>query len=247
MDGPMKLFDPALRQSSRWIAVAACAFTGLLHAQVGEPAFKLTAASHRFSESGNGLDINLRHTSEWGTKWIGYFDASGLDAHQLRGGWEHTFGDRVRLLPSLQLASGGFIGGSVNVETGKTWFVGAGYGRTNQRPYYNLNFDPNDAWSLAGGYRSPQGESYALSYVRDDRDNPDQQHVHAVYRTPVNGQDRLTVDLLYKQGLVNGDGISKLGLTVTYDWPRYFVRLAYDPNTNFTTDNVLRLSVGTRF
>lgn len=228
---------------------AGLAFLGVAHAdEPGEdPAYKLTIASHRFSENGNGLDVNVRHTSGLGTKWLGYFDSGGLDAHQFRGGWERSFGDSVRLLPSLQLASGGFAGGSLGVETGKTWFIGAGYGRTNQRPYYNLNFDPNDAWSLGGGYRSPQGEIYSLNYIRDDRDNPDQQHLHAVYRTPINGQDRLTVDLLYKQGLVNGEGISKLGLTLTYDWPRYFVRLAYDPNTNFTTDNVLRLSVGTRF
>ncbi len=212
-----------------------------------DPAYKLTIASHRFSESGDGVDFNLRHTSALGTKWIGYFDANGLDAHQFRGGWEHSFGDTVRFLPSLQLASGGFVGGSVNLETGKTWFVGVGYGRTNQRPYFNLNYDPNDAWTLAAGYRSVQGSSYSFSLTTDDRDNPDQQHLHAVYRTPVNAEDRLTIDLLFKQGLVNGNGISKVGATITYDWPRYFVRLAYDPNTNFTADNVLRVSVGTRF
>jgi hypothetical protein len=64
---------------------------------------------------------------------------------------------------------------------------------------------------------------------------------------PVNGADRLTIDLLYKRGLVEGRRIAKAGATVTYDWPRYFVRIAVDPNTNFSTDNVWRLSVGARF
>ena len=211
------------------------------------PAYKLTVGEQYFSESGNGLDINLRRTAQGGNIWIGYFDSKGLDAHQLRGGWDHSYGEDVRWSPSLQLASGGFVGGSLNVETGKTWVVGAGYGRTNLQPYFNLNFDPNDSWSLSASYRPTDGVSYSINYTRDDRENPDQQHFHAVYRGPINGSDRLTVDILYKQGLVNGDSISKVGATVTYDWPRYFVRLAYDPNTNFTTDNVVRVSVGTRF
>ena len=231
------------------LAALALVGPGWAHAAEGseDPAFKLTLTGHRFSESGTGADVNLRHSGDWGTQWLGFFKASGLDAHQFRGGWERSFGDTVRVLPSLQVASGGFVGGSIGVETGKTWFVGAGLGRTNLRPYYNLNFDPNDAWSLVAGYRVSGGTSYSVSLTRDNRENPDQQHFHAVYRTPINGQDRLTLDLLYKQGLVNGEAIRKLGATVTYDWPRYFVRLAYDPNTNFTADNVVRVSVGTRF
>ena len=232
-----------------FVALGALAGSNLAHADDGaeDLAFKLTISNHRFSENGSGMDVNFRHSSQWGTQWLGYFTASGLEAHQFRGGWERSFGDTVRILPSIQLASGGFVGGSISVETGKTWFVGAGLGRTNLRPYYNLNFDPNDAGSLGAGYRVPGGASYSVSLTRDNRENPDQQHFHAVYRTPINGQDRLTIDLLYKQGLVNGDSIRKLGATVTYDWPRYFVRLAYDPNTNFTADNAVRVSVGTRF
>ena len=108
-------------------------YSGESRADEGDtnPAFKLTIGSHRFSESGNGVDVNLRHTSVIGTAWLGYFDAVGLDAHQFRAGWDHSYGDEVRLSPSFQLASGGFVGGSINVETGKAWFVGAGYGRTN--------------------------------------------------------------------------------------------------------------------
>lgn len=226
----------------------ACGWACACHAdeRADDPNFKLTLGIQNFSESGRGVDVNLRHTSELGTAWIGYFDADGLDAHQLRGGWDQSFGETIRLSPSLQIASGGFVGGSMNLETGKTWFAGAGYGRTNLRPYFNLNYDPNDAWSLSGGYRA-DGVSYTLSYTRDDRENPDQQHLHAIYKTLANGSDRLTVDLLYKRGFVNGEGIAKLGATFTYDWPRMFVRLAYDPNTNFTSDNALRASLGSRF
>jgi hypothetical protein len=212
-----------------------------------EPSYKLTVTSHRLSQSGDGVDVNLRHSSNFGTAWVGYFDANGLDAHQGRAGWEKSFGDTVRWLPSLQIASGGFVGGSLNVEAGKTWFVGAGLGRTNQLPYYNLNYDPNDAVTLSSGYRPGAGASYALSLTKDNRDNPDQQHLHATYRAPLEGGDRLTVDVLFKQGLVNGSPINKVGATITYDWPRFFVRVAFDPNANFSADDVVRISTGLRF
>jgi hypothetical protein len=229
------------------VAVMAVPHTSFAEERDDVPAFKLTVGGHHFSESGNAIDVNLRHSSVQGTTWLGYFDSSGLDAHQFRGGWEHSFGDTIRFLPSIQAASGGFVGGSINLETGNTWFIGAGFGRTNLRPYFNLNYDPNDAWSLSGGYRAAEGVSYAVSYTRDNRENPDQQHFHMVYKTPINDRDRATFDVLFKRGLVNGDTINKVGVTATYDWPRFFVRLAYDPNTNFTPDNVVRVSIGSRF
>ena len=232
----------------------ACLCTGLVTAHAGEVQesdkelpFKLTVGEHHFSQSGRGLDVNLRHTSNLGTTWLGYFKAGDLDAHQSRAGWEHWFGDSLRVLPSLQVASGGFVGGSVNIETGERWIAGAGLGRTNLHPYFNLNFDPNDAWTLSGAYRSEGGAISTLFLVHDNRLNPDQRHLHAVHRTPLANGNRLTIDLLFKQGLVGGVMTRRTGATITYDWPRFFVRLAYDPVTNFTPDYSTRLSVGTRF
>lgn len=238
-------FSPLFTAFTALVGATLSVLSVAAHAE--EPSFKLSIGTHRMSESGQGVDVNLRHSSDMGTTWIGYFNASGLDARQFRAGWERAFGDAVRITPSLQVAEGGFNGGSINVETGNSWFVGAGYGRTNLRPYYNLNFDPNDAWTLSGGYRGEDGVSYALSITQDNRENPDQRHIHAIYRTPLQNGDRLTLDVLSKRGLVNGAMIQRTGLTATYDWPRYFVRLAFDPNTNFTTDDVVRLTVGMRF
>jgi hypothetical protein len=220
---------------------------GVAQADEASADFKFTATGFKFSESGSGVDVNLRHSSDFGNAWIGYFRSAKLDANQWRGGWDRSFGDVIRVQPSVQVASGGFVGGSINLETGERWFAGVGIGRTNLRPYFNLNFDPNDAWSLAAGYRWENGRSYSASFVRDNRENPDQQHFHLTSRTPLEGKERLTLDLLYKRGLVEGQSISKVGGTITYDWPRIFVRLAFDPNTNFTRDNVWRLSAGMRF
>ena len=83
--------------------------------------------------------------------------------------------------------------------------------------------------------------------IRDNRENPDQRHVHFYYRTPVAQGDRLTVDVLCKKGIVEDTWIRRWGATVTYDWPRFFVRLARDPKTNFTPVDAWRVSVGTRF
>ena len=214
--------------------------------------YKLTAGHYQLSGGGlpkaSGLDINLRASGSFGNAWLGWYGSASQDIKQVRAGWDSSYKlGPVRVMPSLQIASGGFVGGSLSVETGDSWFVGAGAGRTNLRNYANLNFDPNDAWMLSGGYRWADNRSLALQVVRDNRLNPDQQNMHLVYRTPINGSDRLTLDLLQKKGLVGGLPISRFGLSAGYDWPRYFVRVAWDPQVNFTAQDMLRLSVGTRF
>lgn len=218
----------------------------------GATPFKLMTGLYSLSgggvPGGLGLDVNLRHSSGLGNLWLGWFRAPLLAVSQPRAGWDHTFSfGWVRFMPSLQMASGGFWGGSVGLETGDTWFVGVGLGRTNLHNYANLNFDPNDAWMLSGGYRWSQSRSLSVQVVRDNRQNPDQQHVHLLYRTPVSDNQFLTLDLLSKTGLVDGAPIHRLGLSVTYDWSSYFVRVAYDPKVNFTPQDMWRLSVGSRF
>jgi hypothetical protein len=42
-------------------------------------------------------------------------------------------------------------------------------------------------------------------------------------------------------------GGSRLGLSVNYDWPRYFVRLSYDPGLKPLPQDNLRFSAGMRF
>ena len=209
--------------------------------------YKLTTGFYRFSGGANGVDVNLRHSSDYGNLWVGYYQSNEQHEYQWRTGWDRSFGETVRISPSLQVASHGFVGGSLQVETGERWFVGAGLGRTNLKPYWNLNFDPNDSYTLSGGYRGEDGQTFALQYVRDNRQNPDQRHLHFYWRQPLADRQRLTVDLLYKEGKVDDAMIHRWGASLTYDWPRYFVRLAYDPKANFGPDNLWRLSVGTRF
>ena len=216
------------------------------------PAFKLSTGFYQYGggdeQNGQAVDINLRHSSQAGNLWLGHYVSWAHASTQDRVGWDRSFPlGPMRLLPSLQLASGGAWNGSVGVETGADWFVGAGLGRTNQREAVNLNFDPNDAYSVSGGYRWAEGASLGFVLVRDNRLHPDQQHLHLVYRAPLPEAHRLTVDLLLKSGLVEDQAIERTGLSLAYDWPRWFVRLSYDPKVNFTPQDMWRLTAGTRF
>ncbi len=211
------------------------------------PAYKLTAGWYNFSDHTDAWDYNLRRSSEIGNAWVGYFRLPDQSISQWRTGWDNSYGTSVRVSPSIQFATQGFVGGSIEVETGDPWFASVGLGRTNLRPYWNLNFDPNDAYTLAAGHRSTDNQVFMFQLVRDNRQNPDQRHMHFFYRQPLAEGERITVDALYKTGLVEAEQIHRWGLTLTYDWPRFFARVAWDPNTNFTPVDATRLSIGTRF
>ncbi len=216
-------------------------------APVGQPAWKLTAGRYFYGSGSPGNDLNLRYSAQDAHLWLGHFSQPGEDVGQWRAGWDQSVFERVRLQPSLQVASGGFAGGSVGLETGDQWYVGAGLGRTNLRPYYNLNFDPNDSYTLSAGWRGDDGSALGALWVRDNRVNPDERHLHLMGQLPLPDRQRISLDLLYKQGLVNDIMIQRLGATLTYDWPTLFLRLAFDPQTNFTPVDAWRLSVGVRF
>lgn len=214
--------------------------------------YKLTVGYYQYSQalSDNGPagDLNLRQTSSLGNVWLAHYDSWAHGVTQTRLGWDRTLGqDTVRLIPSLQLASGGAWNGSLGVETGQTWFAGLAFGRTNLRDSLSLNFDPNDMVTVSGGYRWSEINALSFQLVRDNRLHPDQQHLHLIYRTPLPDARRLTVDVLFKSGLVDDAPTERTGLSVTHDWPRWFVRAAWDPKTNFTSQDLLRLVVGTRF
>lgn len=234
---------------------------------LAEDPFKLTAGLYRMTggdaANARGLDMNLRYSTSYGNTWLGWYrqpevnNDPDTNFKQWRTGWDNSFSvGAIKLQPSIQAAEGGFLGGSFGVETGeaihKNWYAGAGLGRTNLRPYVNLNFDPNDALMASGGYRWSTHESLGLQWVRDNRMNPDQRHLHVVYRRGLAEHHRITFDVLSKAGSVTlatgaTQKIDKLGLSIGYDWHEHFVKVAFDPNVNFTTQNMLRISIGTRF
>lgn len=211
--------------------------------------FKLTGGYYRYG-SFAGQDLNLRYRSGDTSAWLGAYHDPEFGS-QGRAGLESAFnlfsGFGLSLQPSLQVASHGFAGGSLTAEVGEPWFVLAGWGRTNLKPYFNLNFDPNDAISLAFGRREESGRTFFVMAIADDRLHTGQKHIHFVARQPMGHGERLTVDVLHKTGEGDEGPVNAWGASVTYDWKDWFVRLANDPKQNFSATNAVRLSVGTRF
>jgi hypothetical protein len=195
-----------------------------------------------------GEDVNLRASSFFGNTWLGIYQTQDKTFSQTRMGWDSSYDlGGIRVQPSLQSAAGGFLGGSVGIETGEHLFTGVGLGRTNLKNYFNLNFDPNDAWSMSAGYRWSAQKSISLQIVHDNREHPDQQHVHLVYRTPFLEGDRFLIDLLYKSGSVESQFVRKYGLMTGVDWGPLGLRLAYDPKVNFSNADMKRFIVSYRY
>lgn len=215
--------------------------------------FKLSIGDYFYDDpSGHstGQDYNLRYRRGGSTVFAGYYrdhrfgDQARLGADSA---WQPLAAVPVSIQPSIAVATRGFVGGSVAVQAGDTWYVQAGLGRTNLQPFANLNFDPNDALSFAVGHHADDGSSLALSTVADNRLHTGQRHTHLVGQWPLPGGQRLTIDVLRKSGDGDAGHVSAWGETVTYDFPRFFVREAWDPKQNFGTADVARITVGTRF
>lgn len=221
---------------------------GHVHAAdaVTSHAWKLTLGDYRYADY-SGLDVNLRWRDADTNAWIGYYRDREFGT-QSRAGIDTTFnpGRLVQLQPSLQLASQGFLGGSLNLQLGDAWFALGGIGRTNLKPYFNLNFDPNDAITLGAGHRSADGSSYTLFVVADDRLHTRQRDWHLNARLPLAGI-RATLDVLRKTGLGDSGPVAGWGFSVTSDWPTWFLRLARDPKQNFSAQDAWRFAAGARF
>jgi len=211
-------------------------------------AFKFTAGYYDASDGNNALDLNLRGNVGSHVAWIGlYRDRDGL--RQARLGYEyHLDYEKVRTVLSGQWASGGFLGGSITSEVGGASYAIVGFGRTNVRDYFNLNFDPNDAITVGAGTRAFKDYEWSLFQVRDDRLHTGQRTTHVLMRHTWERKQRLTVDVFHKRGL-NSDDVFVTGYSwsVTYDRANYFVRLAHDPYAGFGPASQTRLSGGFRF
>jgi len=214
--------------------------------------YKLSAGYYSMTgpmmSSKHGQDFNLRANSDIGNAWVGIFQTNDKTFSQTRMGWDSSYDlGLIRIEPSIQSAGGGFLGGSLGLEAGEKMFLGVGLGRTNLKNYYNLNFDPNDSWTVSSGYRWSTQKFISLQVVHDNRENADQQHVHLVYRAPLSGDDRFLIDLLFKSGSVESQFIRKYGLMTGLDWGNIGLRFAYDPSVNFSRTDMRRFVFSYRY
>ncbi len=212
-------------------------------------AFKLTPSYYVTTHQKDATDINLRTNHGPHALWLGYYQR-GKEFEQFRTGYEYTaqlpFG---QLVPSLQLASHGFVGGSINAQIGDSIYALLGFGRTNTRDYYNLNFDPNDSVVYGIGTRLLSKSTVSLFTVKDNRLHTGQTITHAVWHILPDEHQRWTIDLSRKHGRATADSefVSGLALSITYDYHDIFFRLAQDRKVNFTPDDQTRLTIGLRF
>lgn len=211
-------------------------------------AYKLSLSNYS-TQSLQANDINLRVDLDNQRGWIGYYKENPTGFEQWRAGYERI--DHIGLVDldtSLQAANHDFLGGSITATVGAPFFCIIGYGRTNLKPYANLNFDPNDAITLGAGYKKSDDSSITLFLVRDNRVVPGQQNLHLVIKSALLNQQRLTLDIFNKSGPADlGQSINGTGTSITYDWSNFFLRLAYDPKVNFTQESMTRTSIGMYF
>lgn len=211
-------------------------------------AIKLTPSWYQSSEGNNAWDFNLRANTGPHAAWIGYYtEHSG--ARQTRTGYEYTENFRNgHIVWSAQAASGGFLGGSATLQVGDPFYLIAGFGRTNLRNYYNLNFDPNDAITLGAGTGIIPHTDLSLYQIRDDRLGTGQRVTHLYAHVNLTDDDRISVDGTYKRGLTDdGSYVHGHGLTLTYNHRHYFFRIAHDPYANFGSATQNRFSFGVTY
>jgi hypothetical protein len=232
-------------------------------------AWKLTPSAYSETAARSALDVNLRGNREIDTFWLGHYQR-GSEFQQTRAGYERQWAMPLgRVIASAQGATRGFAGGSVTLEFNRAsaqsvqgegdgagqaqpLFVLLGLGRTNLRPYYNLNFDPNDSTLIGIGGRWRSGSEATLYQIHDNRLGTGQRVTHAVWRQRLGERSRITLDLFQRDGrsdrdaaLYHGTGIS-MTLDVANAQP-WFVRLVHDPKANFTDSDMTRVALGLRF
>lgn len=225
----------------------------------GGIAWKFTPGIYRETAGRSAFDLNLRGNRDSDTFWIGHY-RRGDEFEQTRAGYERQFTLPFgRVVASGQVASHGFLGGSVTleasaaaVEPSSAPFVGLlGWGRTNLKPYYNLNFDPNDSVLIGAGWRPDEGTALSVFQVFDDRLRTGQRVTHFVLRWKTGARSRWTIDVFNRAGRADAEPDSEMfhatGIAVTYDLEPWFARIAWDPKVNYTNSDMTRVAIGVRF
>lgn len=193
-------------------------------------------------------DLNLRYAAGSWTGWLGWYGPQP-EVREGRAGLEYDLRrGRMLLIPSIQVASASFVGGSIYSEIGQAFFAIVGLSRTNLKPYTNLNFDPNESGQLGAGAHFGRADTVAAFIVWDNRLHTAQQNSHVVIRHYFAGQHRVMLDTSYKSG--HGDAgafVHGTAVSTEVDWNRWFVKAARDAHVNYTAETMWRFGGGMRF
>ncbi len=214
-----------------------------------EWSFKFTPSWYVTQHENNAADVNLRGNLGQHTTWVGQY-VRGNEFQQTRFGYEYSANFAWgQMVPSVQIASKGFVGGSLNFQIGGSTYLLTGLGRTNLKDYYNLTFDPNDSYVIGFGTKVIDKQIFNVFTVRDNRLHTGQTVTHGVWRWQISSTERLVVDASRKSGRLTADSPAIKGnaLSLTYDIGNNFFRLAKEQKVNFTDHDQQRISAGFRF
>lgn len=212
--------------------------------------YKFTPSRYMTTGETSGTDLNLRANNSAHTWWIGHYQR-GSEFQQTRLGYERTRPWALgQWTLSLQAATHGFAGGALTSQVGSDRVYGLiGYGRTNAQTYYNLNFDPNDAWTWGLGGQVAGNSTLTVFRVQDNRLNTEQRNTHALWRWPLGQQQRLSLDYAIKSGRpdVGQPWVQGHSVSLAYDHHPWFIHWVKDQHVNYSAADQIRLSVGVRF
>ena len=211
--------------------------------------FKLTPSLYAAKNETTAVDVNLRGNQGNHTTWIGQY-VRGNEFQQTRWGYEYNANFAWgQMVPSIQIASKGFVGASLNFQIGGPTYLITGLGRTNLKDYYNLTFDPNDSYVIGFGSKLIKNHVFNVFAVKDNRLHTGQTVTHAMWRWQMSDAERLVVDLSHKSGRLTQDApmLSGNGISVSYDFGNQFVKLAREQKVNFSDQDQTRISAGIRF
>lgn len=235
--------------------LALAAFSGLASAQSAASLtdridWKLTASQFQSRPGAAAYDINLRGSAGDTAFWIGHFQR-GADFRQARFGLERWHEIPAgRLLTTVQLAQGAYVNASVQLEAGQAAIKPLlGFSRTNLRDYFNIDFNPNDAFLVGAALDAADGTRWSLYAVQDNRIVPGQRVTHLNYRPAFTEGRRLMLDVFFRSGRIpeTGEKLSALGVAATWDVKPMFLKIALDRRANFGDADMVRVSAGTRF
>lgn len=193
-------------------------------------------------------DINLRHQFGPVVAWVaGFYDHKGDSRARIGGEYDFQY-KWLALTPTLEIGSNGAIAGSLNAQLGTKTYAIAGYSQTNLKPFNDLFFDPSEAVTLGLGHKFNDYDKLYGYTIFDVRLHTHQQNTHVVWRHRLNAKNGITLDAVYKSGRSDdGAYIRNAGIGVYYDRPRWFWKAYYDPNVNFTHQDMVRIGGGLKF
>lgn len=243
----MSLFTPSCLRRCSWrvstfVYVACSLGAGLAAAESGQQETAVTRALYQLASSSGPAEPGLAMLRRDAAPDNGWQDvALGAQRSALRYGV-------LPGIPSLRVRQDDMGSANAWLES-RNWFAGAGLGQALLRPDgTGAPRSTGDVYMLRGGYAWHGRESLSLQLVRDSRQpQGDQRTVQLLYGAALAGNEMFSVGVSSISGLAWGTPVQRIGLSIGYDWPRYFVQLAYDPKVLMPSQELLRLSAGTRF